>query len=55
MHARLTDVAVRALKQTGKQTKVWDSSTPGFGVIVGKSKSFFVMYGRKRSVKVLGR
>src|SRR5216684_7047598 len=55
MHAHLTNVTVRSLKPNGKQTKVWDSSTPGFGVIVGKSKSFFVMYGKKRTVKVLGR
>jgi integrase len=55
LHAHLTDIAVRALKPNGKQIKVWDSSTPGFGVIVGKSKSFFVMYGRRRAVKILGR
>jgi integrase len=46
---------VRALKPSAKQLKVWDTSTPGFGVIVGRSKSFFVMYGPKRTVKVLGR
>jgi integrase len=55
MRAHLTDIAVRALKPSGKQMKVWDTSTPGFGVIVGKSKSFFVMYGRQRTVKILGR
>jgi integrase len=55
MRAHLTELGVRALKPAGKQVKVWDTTTPGFGVIVGKSKSFFVMYGRKRAVKVLGR
>jgi hypothetical protein len=33
----------------------WDTTTRGFGVIIGKSKSYFVMYGRNRAVKVLGR
>jgi hypothetical protein len=48
MRAHLTDVAVRALKQSvGKQVKVWDTTTPGFGLIVGeRSKSWFVVYGR---------
>jgi hypothetical protein len=55
MRAHLTELGVRALKPACEQVKVWDTTTPGFGVIVGKSKSFFVMYGRKRAVKVLGR
>jgi hypothetical protein len=44
MRAHLTELGVRALKPAGKQVKVWDTTTPGFGVIVGKSKSFLVMY-----------
>jgi integrase len=57
MRVHLTDIAVRALKPTpGKQFKVWDTSTPGFGVLVGeRAKSWIVMYGRERKLKVLGR
>ncbi len=37
------------------QTKVWDTVTRGFGVrINGASKSWFVMYGKDRKLKVLG-
>ena len=39
MHAHLTEVSVRALKPGGKQVKVWDTTTPGFGIIVGKSQA----------------
>lgn len=57
MRAHLTDVVVRGLRPVpGKQTKVWDTSTAGFGVLVGeRSKSWFVMFGRKRALKVIGR
>jgi integrase len=55
LRSHLTEITVRSLKPAEKQTKVWDTVTPGFGVLVGKSKSYFVMYGRKRTVKVLGR
>src|ERR1700724_147306 len=56
MHAHLTEITVRSLKPAGKQRKVWDTTTPGFGVIVGaRSKSYFVMYGTDRRVKILGR
>lgn len=57
MRARLTEIAVRALKPAaGKQLKVWDTTTPGFGVRVnGHSKSWIVMYGKARRLKVLGR
>ncbi len=56
MRAHLTDVTVRALKPAAKQTKIWDKTTPGFGIrINGNSKSWIVMYGRRRSLKVLGR
>ena len=57
MRAHLTDVLVRSLKPVpGGQLKVWDTSTGGFGVLVNeRSKSFMVMYGRKRTVKVIGR
>jgi integrase len=57
MRAHLTEIAVRALKPVaGKQFKVWDSSTPGFGVLVNeRSKSWIVMRGRERTLKVIGR
>lgn len=57
MRAHLTEIAVRALKPVpGKQVKVWDTTTPGFGVRVnGNSKSWIVMFGKTRQLKVLGR
>jgi integrase len=57
MRAHLTDVLVRSLKPNAeRQLKVWDTTTGGFGVLVnGRSKPFMVMYGRKRTVKMLGR
>ncbi len=57
MRAHLTEIAVRALKPVaGKQFKVWDSATPGFGVLVNeRSKSWIVMRGRERKLKVIGR
>ena len=56
MRAQLTDITVRSLKpEPGKQLKVWDIKTPGFGVRVnGRTKSWIVMFGRKRQLKVLG-
>ena len=56
MRARLTDLGVRALKPATKQYKVWDEQTPGFGVLIGgHTKTWFVMYGTKRTFKSLGR
>jgi integrase len=55
LRAHLTEITVRALKPCGAQFKVWDTTTPGFGVLVGKRKSYFVMYGRQRAVKIVGR
>ncbi len=57
MRAHLTELAVRALKPSpGKQIKVWDTSTPGFGVLVSESsKSWIVMHGVRRALKVIGR
>jgi hypothetical protein len=42
MRAQLTEITVRSLKPAaGKQLKVWDTKTPGFGVrIKGRTKSF---------------
>jgi len=56
MRLNLTDAAVRSLKPTTKQTKVWDTKTRGFGIrINGHSKTWMVMYGAKRTLKTLGR
>jgi hypothetical protein len=56
MRAHLTDVSVRAFAASDKQVKVWDTKTPGFGVrINGRTKSWIVMYGQARTLKVLGR
>ena len=57
MRLHLTELAVRALKpKPSKQFKVWDTSTPGFGVLVGESaKSWIVMHGARRALKVIGR
>src|SRR3982074_2953879 len=56
MRAHLTDVSVRALKPAAKQYRVWDTKTPSFGVAVnGRTKSWIVMYGTQRVLKVLGR
>src|SRR6266700_8128250 len=57
MRAHLTHVTMRSLKtMVGKQIKVWDTKTLGFGVRINdRTKSFIVMYGRERQLKVLGR
>lgn len=55
MRVHLTDIAVRGLKAGSEQYKVWDAAFPGFGVRVnGTSKSWIVMFGVKRQLKVLG-
>ncbi|MEA2903043.1 MAG: hypothetical protein QOI12_430 [Alphaproteobacteria bacterium] len=55
MRLHLTDAGVRALKPASKQTKVWDTQTLGFGILVGgKSKTWFVMYGPRCVFKSLG-
>jgi integrase len=38
-----------------KQTRVYDTSLPGFGILVGKrTKTFFVVRGKERKLTVLG-
>lgn len=57
MKLRLTDLGIKKLQPpaTGQVTH-WDTTTPGFGVrCSSKSKSYVVMYGRKRQLKTLGR
>jgi integrase len=52
---KLTDLSVRGLAPSAGQVKVWDTVTKGFGVRVnGASKSWFVMFGKSRKLKVLG-
>lgn len=55
---RLTDLSIRKLKspEHGQKTH-FDESLPGFGVRIsqGGSKSFVVMFGRKRQLKTIGR
>jgi integrase len=56
MRTHLTEIAVRSLKPTEHQEKVWDTQTRGFGVRVnGVSKSWIVMYGEKRTLRTIGR
>src|SRR4051812_45178012 len=56
MRAPLTDASVRSLKPADKQTKVWDTKTRGFGILInGHTKTWIVMYGAKRTLKTLGR
>ena len=56
MRAQLTDLSVRSLRPSPNQTKVWDTRTRGFGILVsGGTKSWFVCYGPQRRLKTLGR
>ena len=55
---RLTDLQIRKLKSPDRGQKTYyDGALPGFGVRVsqGGSKSFVVMYGKKRQLKTIGR
>lgn len=55
---RLTDLQIRKMRppQTGQRT-YFDEAQPGFGLRVsqGGSKSFVVVYGKRRQLKTLGR
>lgn len=52
----LTELALRQLPFAERQRRYFDRSTPGFGVTVGtRTKTFIVMYGKKRRVRSLGR
>lgn len=52
----LTDLTIRNLKPTGKQTQYWDASLPSFGVRVNQSgrKTFNVMIGQERRLLKIG-
>lgn len=52
----LTDISVRALKPSDRQTTYWDASVPNFGVRVGKkAKTFILLLGDERRRITLGR
>lgn len=52
----LTDLSVRALKGTAATTYYWDTTTPAFGLRVGKrAKTWTVMRGRARERLTIGR
>lgn len=53
----LTEIAIRTLPHPPQgSTKHMDPSLPGFGVrCTARSKSFFVMFGKERRLKTLGR
>lgn len=51
----LTDLAIQRLKTEDGQTRYFDESTPGFGILVGKrAKTFFVVTGKERRMQTLG-
>lgn len=57
MRKRLTALGIEKLPfpATGSE-KYWDEMLPGFGVrCTARSKSFFVMYGKERRLKTIGR
>jgi hypothetical protein len=55
-HLRLTELSVRALKPTETYKTYWDTSTPGFGVRVGRrAKTWTIMRGLTRERVTIGR
>lgn len=56
--ARLTDLSVGKLLPPARgQITIWDSALPGFGLRIsqGGTRSFVVMYGKRRKLRTLGR
>jgi hypothetical protein len=52
----LTDLSVRALKPSDRQTTYWDTHLSNFGVRVGrKAKTFILLLGTERRRVTLGR
>ena len=52
---RLSDIFIRQVRPLARQKTYFDDALPGFGLRVGgRSKSFIVMYGKKRRLKTLG-
>lgn len=52
----LTELAIRKLPFTEQgQLKLWDTVTPGFGVVIGKrTKTYVAMFGKDRQVRKIG-
>lgn len=51
-----SDLAIQRLKNPDRQTRYFDDSLPGFGILVGKrTKTFFVVKGEDRKLITLGR
>ena len=57
MREKLTTLAIEKLPHPDSGYKMyWDTVVPGFGVrVTAKSKSFFIIYGRRRQSKALGK
>lgn len=53
----LTELAIRKLPYTTSgQLKVWDTTTAGFGVIIGKrTKTYVVTYGNDRQIRSIAK
>lgn len=50
----LTDLTIKNLK-SDRQTRYWDATLPGFGILVGKRrKTFILMRGKQRKIITLG-
>lgn len=57
MQVRLTDITIQSLPHpTSGNVKYWDEVVRGFGVrVTSRSKSFFVVFGKQRNSRTLGR
>jgi integrase len=52
----LTDLSVRGLRGSDRYISYWDTTTPGFGIRVGKrSKTWMIMRGKSRERVTVGR
>ena len=50
----LTDITIKNL-ESDRQTRYWDATLPGFGILVGKRrKTFILMRGKRRKIITLG-
>ena len=53
---KLTELSVRALKGSDQYVTYWDTTTPGFGIRVGKrSRTWTIMRGRHRERVTIGK
>ena len=42
----LTDLTIKNL-ESDRQTRYWDATLPGFGILVGKRRKTFILMRRK--------